>query len=640
MKHFLFAVCMLTALLPLRAQQVDWSTNPGSTGYDDFGGLSVDGDGNIIQVGSFVGSIDLDPGTGTFPLTSSGSYDIYIQKLDKDGNFLWGGKIGGTNGDYAYGVTTDNSGRVYVTGRFQGNGIDFDITSGTGHMTSGTGYGADGFILKLDANGNYLWSDLFGGTGTDVGQGIEVDANGNMYVCGTFQNSCIFDPYGASVTRTSHGGGDLFLMKLNSTGDLTWIHTMGSYFLTYNDQFGDMALKGNEIFLTGDFMNNFDHDGMDGPSTTYQAGFGNIDFYVIHLDSLGNTIKSVVIGGTSNDVAEGLDISSTGNVSLAGRFGTTVDFDPGVGTFNATSAGGYDGFMMSLNDTLGFLWAATSGCLDQDYMTDIEVDDYDNLYFTGVFLGTIDVDFETGPYAVYYNFSSNYDTYVLKTNDTGAYLWSGHLAGTDDDYISNISLGSGIVAVGGEFNDSLDLDMTTGTNWLVSHGNYDPIVIKIGICPSFTPSITFVSPNLTTNTGYAGYQWFLGGSPISGANSDTYTPTATGYYQVEITDTAGCTYLSDSLEVIITGIADDLGALTFSLFPNPAQHQVQFITAQPAQGNETLMITDLRGAVLQQISLQPGETSATIDLSTIPAGMYLVEYRSDNNKLVSRLAVH
>lgn len=102
-----------------------------------------------------MGTADFNPGTGTANLTTAGQSDIYISKLDADGNFLWAKRIGGNSWDDGSGISLDATGNIYVTGHFSGT-VDFDPGAGTANLTSAGNY--DIFICKLDAAGNFLWA--------------------------------------------------------------------------------------------------------------------------------------------------------------------------------------------------------------------------------------------------------------------------------------------------------------------------------------------------------------------------------------------------------------------------------------------------------------------------------------------------
>jgi hypothetical protein len=120
-----------------------WAKRIGGTG-DNFGvSIVPDGDENLYFAGSFTGTVDFDPNAGTHNLTSAGSYDISVSKLESDGNFIWAFRLGGIADDKGQGLITDGMGAIYVTGGFSDT-VDFDPGAGTYTLS------ADLFISKLD----------------------------------------------------------------------------------------------------------------------------------------------------------------------------------------------------------------------------------------------------------------------------------------------------------------------------------------------------------------------------------------------------------------------------------------------------------------------------------------------------------
>ncbi len=126
--------------------------------YSDYGySITTDVGGNVYTIGHFIDIVDFDPGTGTAHLTSSGSKDVFIQKLDGSGNFIWVKQMGGFSDDYGKSITTDAGGNIYTIGYFKST-VDFDPGTGIANLTA-VGI-QDVFIQKL--------SQCIPTTGTDV----------------------------------------------------------------------------------------------------------------------------------------------------------------------------------------------------------------------------------------------------------------------------------------------------------------------------------------------------------------------------------------------------------------------------------------------------------------------------------------
>jgi len=178
--------------------------------------LAVDPTGNrdVCFGGSFKWTVDFDPGTGTYPLTSSGNEDIFISRLDSSGTFVWAKAMGGTAVDAGNCLVIDPFGNIYVTGFFQAT-ADFDPGPGTFNLTSPA---RSPFITKADSNGNLIWAksalpDIFGVASSDNGKALTLNSSGHVFVCGYFTSSSII--FGPAYLLQS-GGTDAFIAKLDT----------------------------------------------------------------------------------------------------------------------------------------------------------------------------------------------------------------------------------------------------------------------------------------------------------------------------------------------------------------------------------------------------------------------------------------
>ena len=123
-----------------------WAKAMGGKGNEIAFDLAVDGAGSVYTTGYFGDRADFDPGKGTYTLSPAGSADIFVSKLDSNGNFVWAGAMGGATFDSGWAINLDAARNVFVTGTFTGS-ADFDPTSGTSTLTS-AGY-RDIFVAKL-----------------------------------------------------------------------------------------------------------------------------------------------------------------------------------------------------------------------------------------------------------------------------------------------------------------------------------------------------------------------------------------------------------------------------------------------------------------------------------------------------------
>ncbi len=443
----------------------------GGTFGDSGSAIATDGLGNVYTTGSFEGTVDFDPGAATFNLTSAGGADIFVSKLDSAGNFVWAKALGGNDFDGGSGISLDGLGNVYTTGYFPGT-ADFDPGAGTFNLTSAGG--TDIFVSKLDSSGNFVWAKALGGTGFDRGRGISLDGLGNVYTTGYFPGTADFDPGAGTFNLTSAGSTDIFVSKLDSSGNFVWAMALGG---TGQDLGNGIAIDGlGNVYTTGFFNGTADFD--PGAGTFNLTSFGDSDIFVSKLDSAGNFVWAKALGGTGQDFGNGIAIDGLGNVYTTGFFNGTVDFDPGAGTFNLTSAGGADIFVSKLDSSGNFVWVKALGGTGQNYGNGIAIDGLGNVYTTGYFTGTADFD----PGAGTFNLTSagNYDDFVSRLDSAGSFVWAKALGGTGSDIGSGIAIdGLGNVYTTGFFSGTADFDPGAGTFNLTSAGGSDIFVSKL-----------------------------------------------------------------------------------------------------------------------------------------------------------------
>jgi hypothetical protein len=168
-----------------------WAIQFGGTGSDGGNSLYIDDADDIYITGSFVNTIDFDPGVGINNLTSTGQSDVFICKLDGDANHLWSTSFGGTLDDIGNSITVDAFDNIYVTGNYEGT-TDFDPGVAVENATAVGTY--DVFVSKFNAAGSFVWAKQFGGSTFDFGMSIATDQSGKVYVGGIYQTTVDFDP--------------------------------------------------------------------------------------------------------------------------------------------------------------------------------------------------------------------------------------------------------------------------------------------------------------------------------------------------------------------------------------------------------------------------------------------------------------
>jgi hypothetical protein len=516
-----------------------WAKRFGGTSVEQGFSLQVDSSGNVYSTGTFQGTVDFDPGVDVSNLTSAGSFDVFISKLNSDGSFAWAKSFGGTGSEQGNSLQVDSSGNVYSTGFFSGT-ADFDPGAEVSNLTSaGSG---DVFISKLNSNGDFVWAKSVGGTGLEQGRSLQVDSSGNVYSTGFFQGTVDFDP-GASVSNLTSAAGsfDVFISKLNSNGDLVWAKSFGG---TGSDSGSSLQVDSSgNVYSTGSFQGTVDFNPDGGVSNLTSAG--SDDVFISKLNSNGDLVWAKSFGGTGSDWGSSLQVDSSGNVYSTGSFQGTVDFNPDGGVSNLTSAGSGDVFISKLNSDGSFAWAKSVGGTSNDRVSSLQVDSSGNLYSTGNFNGTADFD----PGAEVSNLTSAGlgDVFIIKlappvTNQAptdlslsantiaentviGAGVKIGNITITDPDATGNNNLLTveGTDAANFEIRNSTELffigtspDFETKPSYTISLKSTDG---ALTYSEAFTVNVTDVKPKVTISPGT---------TPVEGGAIGTYTITLLG----------------------------------------------------------------------------------------------------------------
>ena len=453
----------------------EWAYQLGATDDDRGYSIRVDASRQVYTAGRFKDTVDFDPGLGTFNLISEGGSDIFIQKLDNAGNLAWARNIGGIDQDHALAMDIDDDGNVLITGKFQGT-ADFDPGPDSSKLT--VNGGDDIYVLKLNSLGDFDWVRQIGGTDLDRGRCITADHIGNVYTSGYFSDTVDLDPGQDSLLFISNGGQDIFIQKLDPDGNFVWArHIGGSGFdagvSIVTDTFGN-------VYTTGHFEDTTSFNiGMD---TLSLISTGERDIFILKMDSVGNMVWLKQIGGTGNDNPYGIVLDEAGNIISTGSFEATVDFDPGIDTFNLTSIGNGDIYVQKLDTLGGFDWVKQMSGSENASGRAIDVDKWGDIYFTGTFRGTFDFD----PGTATFNLTSNGDDdiFVQKISSQGDFLWANQSGGISGDRGYGIAVDAllGSVYTTGYFQETVDFDPTTDTLNLTAFGEEDIFQQKLTQC--------------------------------------------------------------------------------------------------------------------------------------------------------------
>lgn len=639
-KRFLFSLLFIANVTCLISQSTvfSWANAAGGTGDDVAESVVTDASGNIYTVGNFASIVDFDSGPGTSTLASAGSTDIFILKQNPSGSFLWVKQVGSSGADIANSVALDPSGNILITGSFSGV-VDFNPGTAVANQTviSGT----DGFVLKLDQNGNYLWAGAFGGNSNDAGEAICTNSLGEVYVSGFFSSGVDFDPGFLQVIAMTVGGDDIYVLKLNANGTFSWVKTIGG---TATDRGLSIASSTAGVRVTGYFQGVAD---FDPAATTYTMNSnGSNDAFVCALSHAGVFQWAYQMGGTGADNGIDIAINAQQEILLTGSFNGVADFDPSTNTSTLQSNGSTDVFVAKYGNGTGLLWVKSFGASFADRPVALALDANSNVYTSGVFRSTV----AFGPSATVTANGSGDNVYIHKLTSAGAFDWvktfGGDAGSAIDPFNMAVDNSNGVITVG-EFDGTIDFNTETGTYTISSmNTNTDLYVHKLAICsPPMPPINTTSTLNLNicagqsaslSASGSGSLIWYPTSTSTSSlaVGSSYTTPTLSASTYSYYVEASTCTISASRalISVVVsqcTNIFENKSTLPIvKVYPNPS---TGIYTIETPYNMRVNVVNILGKKIGEQIAL---EGKNQLDLSSFDSGIYFLLFESTAKELL------
>ena len=330
----------------------------------------------------------------------------------------WAGtkQLGSSSEDKAYGVATDSSGNVYVAGKTTG-GLDGNTSAGN----------SDLFLVKYNSSGTKQWTQQLGTSSGDSATGVAIDLSGNVYVAGGTSGG---------LDGTNAGGGDLFLVKYNSSGTKQWTKQLGSS--ANDDARGVVTGSSGNVHVVGRT-----HGALDGNSFSDGS-----DFFIITYDSSGTKQWSKQLGTSRDDwvLANDAATDSSGNIYVIGDTSGALDGNSHIG--------GYDIFVFKYDSSGNKIWSRQLGTNDYDFAQGVATDSSANVYVTGYTAGGLDGNTNAG----------DYDLFLVKYNSSGTKQWTKQLGTSSADSASGVATDSSAnVYVTGQTAGGLDGNTNAGS---------------------------------------------------------------------------------------------------------------------------------------------------------------------------------
>lgn len=559
---FLFAILQAFSQLP----QVEWANGIGSYKHDVGTGVKIDDEGFIYSVGYFGATVDFDMSANEVNLTAYGDLDLIIQKLNPDGSLIWIKQIGGDDSMVIpLALELDENNNIYICGTYTET-VDFNPGADTNEFIA-SGY-QDGFILKLNSSGEYLWNQGLGSTSnvSNFINGISLDNNGSVYIGGQFRGTMELEVNGAIQSLVSKGSDDMLFCKLTENGIFTWAKSIGGI---YSDKVLNLKVgNSGNLYTTGFFSDtvDFNPNPLDSQYVYAQGGF---DLFIQKLDPNGDGIWVKTMGGNGLSLANSIALDAQENIYITGEFTDTVDFDPGLNTHNLTSNGSYDMYVAKLDSAGNYIWANGMGGNEWDKGYSLTLDSLNNVYIAGSFQDTIDLS-QTSQNIVLES-QGSYDYFIQKIDSNGIYGWTYNFGGPFVDGAYALDVVNNSIYLTGTFDGLVNFGLQDSIN-LTSNGLADMFIQKINICEYINTSVSVVNSSyLQVEQSGATYQWLncTDHSIIPGENTNTFSPTNTDFYAVEI-NLNGCIDTSECYNITNLGEEDFSVLEDVLIYPNPS----------------------------------------------------------------------
>jgi hypothetical protein len=395
-----------------------WLKSVGGPRSDGGWAISADGSGNVYVGGNFRGTVDFDPGAGTYTLQSPvyqsiWDSDAFLLKLDNNGNFVWAGAISGEKDEWISEMVIDHN-KIIVTGMF-GGVTDFDIKAAT-TSTMNASLNRQAFVAAFDFSGALQWADMVDGDSN--GLSVAADGSGNIYSIGVYSGTSDFDPSAGTLNLVTAGGQDVYVWKLDGNGNVIWTRSVGG---ANTESGNDLAVDATgNVYLTGYFQKMADFDPGAGvyPLTATPGSDAmdpGTDIFVMKMSNAGNFVWAKSMGGLGYDHGDELALDQSGHVYLAGVFQYTVDFDPSYKEATLVSDNPFDEVFINKLTTSGdLLWVGQIVGEDIDDIGGLYIGADNTILLTGMFKKTADLDPTSGQKLVTSAGVTN--GYVIKLN--------------------------------------------------------------------------------------------------------------------------------------------------------------------------------------------------------------------------------
>ena len=416
---------------------VEFSTLWGGSRSDTVTGVAIGPDGAVYATG-WTESVDL-PSSSALQSYSKGSLDAFVMKLSAAGHLVYATYIGGTGYDVANAIALDGGGNAYITGST--NSWDFPLVSAWQPYRVGV---HDAFLLKLaPTGGNIVFSTYLGGTSTEAGTAVQVDASGASWVAG-HTSSTDFPIIGA-MQSVRKGARDAFVSKFGANGVLAWSTYLGG---SNDEEALGLFVRGGDAYVVGRTSS------IDFPTAqpVQAALLGPWDAFATKLSAAGTIVYSTMLGGTAGiwgagEAAYGVTVNAAGEAYIVGTTNSANFPVRSAAQAMLAGNGSNDAFITKLNAAgNGIVFSTFFGGSSLEVAKAVALDGAGNAYVAGY---TTSFDFpkvqSTDTTAV-----TGYDGFLAVVGGAGKVASSSSWGGSGDDIPFSVAVMGAKVVVGGQ----------------------------------------------------------------------------------------------------------------------------------------------------------------------------------------------
>ncbi len=541
--------------------------------------------------------------------------------IDPSPTRIFGSYYGGLDDDYtsfANTLSTDASGNLYMCGTTaSGSGI---ATAGA-HQTT-LGGNDDVFIVKFNNTGVRQWATYFGGTANDEGDGLTLDASGNIFVCGYTESTSSIATAGTHQTTTD-GSGDGYLVKFNSSGVRQW----GTYYGGTVDQDGffSVATSGTDIYAGGA---TFSSTGV-ATAGAHQTVFGGfIDGMLVKFNTNGIRQWGTYYGGVLDEFVYNVHVDASQNVFITGYSSSTTGIAT-AGSHQTSVSGTTDGYLAKFNSNGVRQWGTYYGGTNDDLMIGSKTDGSGNIYIGGVTSSTANVATAGTQQSTYGGGST--DGLLVKMNSSGVRQWGTYVGGSLGDTLFAFHLlTDGTIYVAGYTNSTNGIS-TAGAYQTSLAGQSDAIILKYntsgirewGSYYGGSGDDNFSS--ITVETGGVIYASGGTGSATNISSAGSHQPVIGGagdMFFVKFTD-------------VITGISQLSLENGIRLYPNPVSKEL-IVTFKNNSSPTFAALYSVEGKLLLQQRINiAANAPLRMNVAGLQSGTYLLKIWNNKDQLIS-----